>query len=438
MAKKIKLNAPIVPGSTITERALAAAVNAAAKTKYGGVLQSQQQAINQAKQAATDIGGKGGFYDQYLAQLATHVANINAIATQSNAQMAQLPTAVTGLATAETNSLQNALNANAAARGAQAGNLGPQASGAATTSQALAANYAAQQTGVNQANQNYADTLAHVVAPAQKLTAQTQAQTKVQAARQARQETKSEVGAFKTQTAAQMRSDEEKNVLAQETLTGNQAVAAANVKLKQQGQKETQRHDKAEESAAQARIDAEQQKAITAAAKSDNKRVSSGPFAGLTAGEVNNLTDQQAAAYVKRYNTGKSKPVKVPKLTLGQANAGLAQLGAIKARMNTLIGQKKMTQTQAEQRFNANHPGVKSPWLTRAAGDAARSGHLWNNTVQNLVAAGFDPSQVASALGVKTYAQWLRTPAGKAYARTQANTQAYSHSGGNLGGSGHS
>jgi hypothetical protein len=423
--KKIKLSAPVVPGSTLTERALAKAVNAAAKVRFGPALATQQTAVNQAKQAAQDVGGRGGFYDQYLAQVRQHAANVNNIVAATNASIGQLPGAVTGLAAADTGSLQGAMDVGAAARGmGPAGNLGPMASGAAATSQGMAANLAAQQQALGGASRTFADTQAHVVAPAQKLTAQTQGAARVETARAARRETKSEVGAYKAQTGAAMRSDEAKNVLAQETLTGNLASKAATARTSAGNLKERHRHDAALEHQAASSAAAAQQKAIQQAATAANKRVQSGPFAGLTQTEVNGLSTKQAQHYVDRYHSssgsGKGgKGAKAPTLTLTQQGSGLQQLPTILSYAQKRHGQKQ-TYAKAEQAINANNAKIKNPALTRAALDTAYFGHLWHTTAKMLVAAGYDPNQVAQTMRTKSYADWLRTPAGRTYANSQA------------------
>jgi hypothetical protein len=93
--------APIVPGSSVNNKTLAANTKAAMDVKYGPLQAQQGRDIQRAQNSARDIGGQGGFYDQYLKQLAQHSAHINSIAGQANQAVGALPGQVTGLAQAD-------------------------------------------------------------------------------------------------------------------------------------------------------------------------------------------------------------------------------------------------------------------------------------------------------------------------------------------------
>src|SRR4051812_3030910 len=130
--------APIVPGSSINNKTLARTTKAAMDVKYGPLQAQQGRGVRQAQSYARDVGGPGGFYDQYLTQLAQHSANINTIGQQANQAVGALPAQVTGLGQADLGSLQGQANAGAAARGmGPAGDLTPMASDAAAIRQSL-------------------------------------------------------------------------------------------------------------------------------------------------------------------------------------------------------------------------------------------------------------------------------------------------------------
>src|SRR4051812_47620742 len=169
--------APIVPGSSINNKTLARTTRAAMDVKYGPLQAQQGRDIRRSQNYARDVGGQGGFYDQYLKQLAQHTANVNTIAGQANQAAGALPAQVTGLAQADLGSLQGQANAGAAVRGmGPAADLTPMASDATAVRQAMTGSFAAQQVAQNAAAQTYADTLAHVVGPTQKLAGQAVAQ----------------------------------------------------------------------------------------------------------------------------------------------------------------------------------------------------------------------------------------------------------------------
>lgn len=64
-----RLNAPVTPGSTMTERDLSRQTRAASDVRYGYPEQQAQQGLQAAQQVQRDVGG---YYDQYLRELAAH------------------------------------------------------------------------------------------------------------------------------------------------------------------------------------------------------------------------------------------------------------------------------------------------------------------------------------------------------------------------------
>jgi hypothetical protein len=425
--KNVRLARPVVPGSSMTTGQLNRASRAAGRTAYGPAEAANRRDVANARTFSRDVGGPGGFYDQYLAQLRQHTANVNQIAGQASAAVGQLPGQVTGLAQADLSSLQGQADTSAAARGTTAGNLAPMASDAAAVRQALTGSYAAQQTAQNAAAQTYADTLARVVGPTQKLAGQAVAQGKIKTAREKLTETLGEKGAAVSKYREETKASEAKNVLAMQ-------IAGIGAASKVATQRETVRSHKASERLRAQQIRANNRKAaadVRASADKDaNAFYTSGAFNGRSHAEVAAMSPQQRQRLVDGYNqlthppkTGKGAAGKTgskgPTLTLGQQGAGLQQLGNVRLRLSNWK-RKGKKYAYAERQVNANLPGIKSPWLTRAAADAVYHGHLWANTTQRLVAAGYDPEQVAATLRVPTYAKWLKTPAGRTYANTKA------------------
>src|ERR1044072_6294658 len=93
-ALNVRLKAPIVKGSTITERDLARETKAAMTQKYAPLENQQAQALGEEQQRTRDVGG---FYDQYLRQVAQHAQNVQAIGAQAAATGVNAQNAVTGL-----------------------------------------------------------------------------------------------------------------------------------------------------------------------------------------------------------------------------------------------------------------------------------------------------------------------------------------------------
>jgi hypothetical protein len=213
-AQNTRLAAPIVPGGSTTQRDLAHQLDAATTLQYGPNAEGQSRARER------DIAG---WYDQYKADLAAHAANTQTIGGQATTALSNQATGIRGLDQTQLDAQQQAANASAAQRGATAGNLGPDASNASTVRQAMLAALAGGQTGANTANSTYADTLAHVVGPGQKLQAQAQARGDTDKLTR-------EIGAFRTKTSGDITSAEAagvdartKNQIALAAFTGTQA-----------------------------------------------------------------------------------------------------------------------------------------------------------------------------------------------------------------------
>src|SRR3954469_4467045 len=93
-----RLATPITPGSSTTERDLANAAQAATTTRYGPQARSLTEQQGIAKQTQRDTGS---FYDQYLANLAQHAANVAGFQQGAQQGMAQVAQGITGLAGSE-------------------------------------------------------------------------------------------------------------------------------------------------------------------------------------------------------------------------------------------------------------------------------------------------------------------------------------------------
>jgi hypothetical protein len=448
--KRVRLNAPIVPGSTTTERQLAAAANAAANVEFGGQLGEANQAVNAAKNYQTDFTGPGGFYDQYLAKLQEHNQNVAAIGNVASAAMTGLQAGITGLGQQTQQQVQGQANAQAAQTGmGPAGDLTSLGSNALAVRQALVGAFIGNQAARNAAAQTFSDTLANVVGPGEKLQGVAQGQAKIEKARADRKTLKGQIGSFKTEYGTKARQDESDRVIAAATLEGKTAAEYAK-------SQETIRHNKATETNERDRIAASQKTADDAAARDASKTNKW----GVENGKWASWSDKQRLKWIKRYHAANTTPGKDGKdgkdggpefQTPGQQSAGITQTGILKdfvklAKEGNPFDPKHRTKdwkkrplsrdqatTKVRQYFGEK---LKNPFLLRAAVDSLYDGHLSAYTVKHLIAAGYRPREVAAALGVPTHDDWLKTPAGKAWLRTQKNTQSYSGQS-NLGGTGH-
>src|SRR4051812_985332 len=260
----VRLAQPIVAGSTTTERSLAHEAQAAMDVKYGPLEQQQKQTLGEEQTRARDTTG---FYDQYLRQIAQHAQNVQSIGANAAQTGLGLQQGVTGLSQAGLAGIQNPANADAAARGAQAGDLSGMASNAAAIRQSLVGSFVAQQAGQNAAAQDYADTQAHVVAPGQKLAGQAMGQGVARRAREKTTETPAERGADDALFRSNRRNDEAKNVLALQIAGVNAADKAADNTLAANTLKETTRSHKVDEKEA-----AKKRRADDRKAKANKKR----------------------------------------------------------------------------------------------------------------------------------------------------------------------
>jgi hypothetical protein len=358
-----RLNAPIVAGSSTTNRDLAHQREAAVTTQFGPNAVGAQQFREKQTNA---------WFDEYQRQMAQHRANTAADQAQEQAQIANLGNVQGPPGSAP----QDPGNQDVAAK-------------AQAIRSTLLGAQKGQLLGQGQAATTYADTLANVVAPGQKVQALSQAAGATDALKQ-------KIGAFRTQFEGDARTSEGKNVLAQQALTGKTAAQQTQDAINAAKVGETVRHNKAVEN-----------KPPTA---SEQK------------------TQQQIDFFNKHGYyppTGKPKKPKAAKgtspewLTNEQMGAGLTQVVklkdfALKAKTGQpfVPGHKPqgaVARAEAAKKIYANAPSLKDPALLSAALDAAYDGHLSSETVKKLIAAGYKPAKVAQALGVQTAGQVGKT-----------------------------
>lgn len=426
-----RLDQPIVPGSTTTERALSHEAQAAMDVRYGPREHLESQALGEEKNRARDTAG---FYDQYLAQVAQHSRNVQAIGGVAAQTGLGLQQGITGLAGAGLTGLQNPANADAAARGAQAGDLSGMASNAAAIRQALVGSFIGQQAGQTAAASNYADAQANVVAPGQKLGAQAMSQGRIRKASGDIKATADERGAANFSYRADRRTDEGKNILAGKIANVNADDKAADTAIKAAtiygpgGSKQNSYGFTYDE---WGKLPEKTRTAYRTGSNKPAKPASTSGYGagktgmneyGFTYAEWTKLPDAEKT----RYRTGAAtraptkpnggKDGKGPTwLTPGQSGEGLTQAATLKGyvvkarRGEPFIPghqkQKPMTREQAREKVRQNSPSLKHPALLDAAVDAVWDKFITAPTVRALITAGYKPSEVARTLGVPTSGQ---------------------------------
>jgi hypothetical protein len=412
-----RLATPIVPGSSMTEGGLANAAQAATTTRYGPQERSltEQQGIAQQTQRDT-----GSFYDQYLKDLAQHAANVAGFQQGAQQGMAQVAQGITGLAGSQGAALQQQANQTAVPGVAPAGNLGPTASDAASVQQQMIAAFQAQQAQTGAADSSYADAQARVVGPGQKLAAQAQAAGRTRDVGKQIQSLRDEEGAFNQQFRDTRRQDEFKNVLAQQTLGANvaqdqtqAAIAATNAQTAQTRVSETVKHNRTQEQIAKDRnknaAKTAQQKADLAAGKVNQYGYTDAAWRAMsTAQRQKVIKDFKAKSGKGKDQSGKGPSWK----TSNEQSTGRSQVVSLrdyankaKAGQAFVAGharQPPMSRAQAAQKIKQSVAAPADPILLTAALDAAYDGRLSRATVRALIAAGYKPSLIASALHVGT------------------------------------
>jgi hypothetical protein len=210
--------------------------------KYGPAAQQYTKNLAQAGGLARDTGD---WYAAYQKALQDHARNTAVIGAYGVGQLGQFSGALQGLDQSQLNQSQAAANQDASVRGAVAGNQGPDASNAAGVRQAGLAAQAGQLAGTSMANTRYADTLANVVAPGQRIQAGAQAAQGVTDAGQKLADLATQTGAYKQSYKADAIDAERKNVLENAAfgLKSDKAATTSAVKVAAQ---RTSAHDKAQ------------------------------------------------------------------------------------------------------------------------------------------------------------------------------------------------
>jgi hypothetical protein len=229
-AMNTRLNAPVVAGSTLTQRDVARQATAGADVKYGDAIRQQQTGIDQSAQLQKD---QAGWFDDYQRKLADAQAGTQQIGAQTTQAIGNLAGAFQAPNTA----------------GFSAGNA-DDATKAAAVRKAILGNLGAVQAAQAGNANTYANTMANVVAPGQKLSAQAQGAGKTQSLRDQLTGLLKEKGTYKQQLESDAVAAEGKNVLAQQALGLDITKADTQAKQTAAQQTETARHNKASETTA--------------------------------------------------------------------------------------------------------------------------------------------------------------------------------------------
>jgi len=229
------LDAPIVSGgSGITRRQVAKQREAYITTKYGA---SDAALKTNVTTAANQQKDTGQWYDAYLKDLAAHRANVQQTGVDANAQIAGLGQGIQSLANVDNQAQATAMAKDAASRGAT---VNPDVAGtndkAAMIRQALVASFGGALAGQNAASTNYADNLAHVVGPGQKLTALNVAAAAIDKAKQKITDQAAVKGADRSAFQANIVNSELKAVTAAQLLGQKTASAKSVATIKAKAQ----------------------------------------------------------------------------------------------------------------------------------------------------------------------------------------------------------
>ena len=211
--KNARLNAPVAPGSSLTNRQLGRDTRSYITQKYAQGDQAERQGIATQEGLNRDTTG---WYDQYLNDLRTHARNIGTFADQN---VAQTQGAGQGIANAAGQALAG--QSDPISRGINAQ--------AADTRARYAGSFAGQASAVGTADKNYASTVANVVGPGQKLQAQAQGGRTLQTLREKAAARADAKGADAQQYRSGRISEEQKIAAADAIAQGKSAVEAAKI-----------------------------------------------------------------------------------------------------------------------------------------------------------------------------------------------------------------
>lgn len=273
-----RLNTPVTPGSSLTNRDLAHQRSAATTVEYGAADQALGAKLAGAQQQQKD---QASWYQQYQDQVNKLRGDIANNSDQAVTQAQGLTSAVGQLGK------DTAVGT---------GSVADDASKASAIRQALSASFGAMMASKGTNAKNYADQLADVVVPGQKLTALNQSAKDVGSVRDQIAALAREKGAYGSKFMSDTVANEQKNVLANQALTGKTAAEQAANALKAAGLSETTRSHKANENI---KKQSAAQKVAADAAKINQY--------GYTASAWSALTTAQRQAEIKRFKqTGKT------------------------------------------------------------------------------------------------------------------------------------
>jgi len=433
--------APIVTGSSITNRQLNRGARGAARVQFGPEMREARKDVGESKAYERDIGG---YYDQYLDHLAKQSANVRAIGDAANQQLTGLQAGVTGLSQAGLAGIQQPAAADAAARGTQAADLTPLASNATAIRQAMVGNFAATQAAQNSAASRYDHAYANNVGPGQKLQAQAFAHGRTRQAGDVVRGLKGDIGAFKQDYKTKAKQTESENVTAQQIAGVKAAGDAADRNLAKKKLKADIADKKAGQQLAWAKLDADTK---AAAQKSLDAGATPNKY-GIPSNVWNGMTTQARQKVIKDFGSGSSggKNGKggglMPDVTRQRHIKNAAWLGQYVDRafegkpFDPKHGKGEghgtfthLSRSDARAKMIQNLPVESIPVLEAALDRRYNHGTLRPETQRALRAAKYSIKEIARAVGVKTVGEGRRS-------LIQRNTAA-SRGSSNLGGSGH-
>ena len=335
-----KLGEPVTPGSSMTLRDLRRDSKAATDLRYGGSIRDSQQSIysSQAAERATS-----SWYDDYLRRLAQYQTDVGNSGTQAQQQ-----------ASADFGAVRNLDNADAQAQ-AQANQQLAQVTGAkpladATSSpasvvrQGLMASSGALLAGQSKNANDYASLLTNVVGPGGKMQALAGARARTLAAEKALAGRRDDARNYRASYEQQTISGEAKNALAAAIAQGKAAVDKY----------------KADQAAATSRANNRRTNATSRANNRDTNATRRATDDGPTGG--------------KNGTGGKTtKPKPLPKPSAGQITSFK---GGYKFAKKQLGATPDWASDRLYRYMLKNNPDGTSPYLLRAAAEAARDGFI--------------------------------------------------------------
>jgi hypothetical protein len=383
-----------IPGlslaSPLTERDLAHEAGAATTVRYGPQETAIAQQLAQAVQQKNDTQT---WYDDYKNRLQSYQQQVGAYQQGANDAMQRLQQGVTGLGQADPGFVQQQQAGMPQGTAPVGASVGQNANAALSVRQGIAGNYGVNQANVGAANNTYASNLANVVGPQQLLTSLSGKQAGINKVLTEKAALKGEEGAYNQQYRSQKRSDETKNLLA----AGALGVSATNART----------------SATKAVSTAQNQATnIAQRTKAENNRHSVAVQNAQTSADRLAEQERHNQAMEKIQASKAAKTGKAPDWKpSGQQSTGRKQVTSLKSLATKAKGgqafiaghtaQPVLSRAEAAKKIQNAAEAPDDPILLTAALDAVYDGHLSPNTVRALIKAGYKPSLIMDALGVK-------------------------------------